>query len=959
MALQFENPWLLLLLLPAAAFMYYTARNMIRLVRWRKVSILFLRGIVLLLIILLLSGVTLQKVADTATTLFLVDSSDSIGLETAGAEFVQNAVKHMGRNDEAGIINFGGDSSIEILPVKNLMFDGLQTRVDSSFTNLEDALVLAQSVMPWDHQKRVVLLTDGRENTGNALPLIKQMKSKGYAVDIFPLSTGFQEEVQLKGLKVPDSVNLNEQFEITVNIKSNVQTKAVLRLYSERLLTSQKEVVLNKGDNQFVFSDKAVNGGMVTYRVEVSAESDSISQNNQLSSYTYVQDKPEIMLIQDADEAGGLLADILKEDMKVTVVNPKQVPVELAEILKFDAFILANVSADSLSETFLGNLETAVSYQGKGLLVTGGDNSYGPGGYYKTALEKMLPVNMDIKPKEEEPNLALMLVIDKSGSMSGGDYGISKMELAREAAIRSTEVLNKDDRIGVLAFDDAYKWVVEPQGLDDLTKIQNAIGSIRSGGGTQILPPLEVAYDAIQKLDTKLKHIILLTDGQAEKSGYEPLIEGLRENGITLSTVAVGRSADSLLMKALAYGGRGRYYETDEFTDIPKIFAKEVFLAGKKYLTNRTFTPKLAGSSDILQGIEAVPDLDGYVTTTGKETATIIFESDEKDPVLASWQYGLGRTIAWTPDVQGIWTYDWMNWGNTAKFWKNTVSWLVQQDMSKGYVVESKVDGKDGSITVKAEDDAFMTANDVKGTLVGPEGARQDITLMPGAPGEYTGTFTGLQSGVYIADITLSGKDGRSERISTGMIIPYSPEYDLAEGSNDVLLQKFAYEGGGRILDDPAQVFDAELPPVTGKTDPAQVLFITVLALLMLDIALRRINLRADAWKKKLEPVMTAGKATAEKLTIAAGKVTAGKTTAVIKNIGAAKIADTAGKAETAEKAVIPREANAGQRNKEDRISAGRNKRLDEGIRQTQNPEKQSAESHISQLLDKKRKWKR
>lgn len=1002
MALQFENPWLLLLIVPAAIFMYFTAKNMIRLVRWRRISIILLRSFVLLLVILLLSGITLKHVSTRTTTLFLVDSSDSIDQKEQGSDFVREAIKNMGRDDETGVINFGGDSSIEVLPAKNPVFDGLHTRIDSSFTSLENALVTAMSIMPWDHQKRVVLVTDGHENAGDAVSRVRQMKAKGYAIDVYPVNNGFRNEVQLKELKIPDSVHLNERFEIVANIKSNVNTKAVLQLYSNRLLTAQKEVELNKGENQFVFSDIASNGGMVTYRMEVFADADTVPQNNTLSSYTYVKDIPKIMLIHDTDEAGKIIAGMLDEDMDLTLLNPKQAPSELAELLKYDAFILSNVSADSLNEKFLSNLETAVSHQGKGLLVTGGDNSYGPGGYYKTTLEKLLPVNMDIKPKEEEPNLALILVIDKSGSMSGGDFGIAKMELAREAAIRSTEVLNQDDMIGVIAFDDAYKWVVEPQRLDNLKAIQDAIGTIRSGGGTQILPPLNAAYDAIVELDTKLKHIILLTDGQAEKEGYEPLIEGLREKGITLSTVAVGRGADILLMKVLAYGGNGRFYLTDEFTDIPKIFAKEVFLAGKKYLTNRTFTPRAAGSLEILKGIDAVPQLDGYVTTTPKQTANVILESDEGDPVLASWQYGLGRTVAWTPDAQGIWTYDWMNWEGSDMFWKNVVSWLVQQNMSQGYTVKSEIEGGEGSITVKAEDDAFMTATDVKGVLVAPDGSKQHIELLPGAPGEYSGSFSNLKSGVYIADITLSGSDGKSERISTGLIVPYSAEYDLLESSNEALLQKIVYEGGGRMLDDPSQVFKGELPPVAGKVDPAQGLYLTVFILFMLDVVLRRLNLPMDIWMKKLKQAIATGRArvASVKVHIASGRagVASGRTDMASVNTKIASdkatmTPDEAGAASELSKNMAPGKADPGRTasahgseatatavsgktaTASGKATTAPGKAAGASGRDTAAPEKASkagtAErnavipgktgdaSHISRLLEKKQTWRR
>lgn len=863
MALQFKNPWLLLLLIPAAAYMIFTIKRMIRLVKWRKISVITLRSLVFIIVIMLLSGISFTRVSNRSTTLFVVDSSDSMLDKNEASLFIKSALKEMGRYDEAGIVNFGENTAIEVLPTKKPIFDEIQTKINPSFTNIEKALLMAQSLMPWDHKKRLVLITDGRENSGDVIKQVKQMRTKGYVIDVYPSYQQIDKEVQLDEIKVPESVHLNEQFKIEVTVKSNIETQAVLSMYSDRTITVQKKVVLNKGVNKFAFSDKAVNGGMSSYRVEIQADMDTLSQNNSMSSFTYVKDKPKILIIQEYEEAGRQLKKILEKDMDVTVLNAEQIPAEMSEMLKYDAFVLSNVSAESLNSKFLENLEIVVNHQGKGLLVTGGDRSFGPGGYYKTPLEKILPVNMDVKPKEEEPNLALLLVIDKSGSMSSSDYGISKMELATEAAIRATEVLNENDMIGVIAFDDALKWVVKPQSIDDLKAVQDAIGTIRAGGGTQILPPLEEAYNSIKELDTKLKHIILLTDGQAEKEGYESVIEGLRENGITLSTVGVGRGADHMLMKALAYGGMGRYYQTDEFSDIPSIFTKEVFLAGKKYLTNRVFSPELYSNSEILNGIDKVPQLEGYVATAPKDTANIIFVSDEGEPVLASWQYGLGRTVAWTSDAQGMWTYDWMRWENSPKFWKNIISWIVQQDLSKGYTIESKIEGQEGIITVKADKkDEFMTANDIRGNLVGPDGDIQEIKLIPYAPGEYRGSFKGDKSGLYIADITLSGAEGSVERISSGMVIPYSKEYDLIGQSNNELIKKIAYEGGGRVLENPAQVFRGELPLAEGVIDVSRPLFIALLILFLMDTALRRLNIGFGMWDKKLNNLIDKGEIT-------------------------------------------------------------------------------------------------
>jgi len=945
MGIRFERPWLLLLILPLILFVYYSAKGMTGIAGWRRKAAIFSRCIIFLLIVFLLSGIVFEHSSGIATTIFLVDSSDSIRDEDEATWFVREALKGMGRNDEAGVINFGGNAAIEVLPGKSVQFTDIQTRVDTSFTDLENALISARSVMPWENKKRIVLVTDGRENAGDVLKEAKRMREDGYTIDVFPLSSDIEAEVQLKELYVPESVNRNEIFEINLNVASNISCDAVIYLYTDRTLTGSKKVRLSEGDNRFAFSDRSDNGGMVTYTVEIVPDIDTFSQNNSLSTFTFVEDVPRILVVANEGQESGPLVEILREDMDLTVINPKQVPVELSELLKYDAFIFDNISADDLNEKFLQNLETAVSHQGKGLMAAGGDKSFGPGGYYKTVLEKILPVNMDIREKEEDPSLALMLVIDKSGSMADGEYGISKIEMAREAAIRSTEVLGEKDTIGVIAFDDAFKWVVKPQKPDNIKAIQDQIASIRAGGGTQILPPLKAAYDSILEIDAKLKHIILLTDGQAEKSGYETIIDGLRENGITLSTVAVGQSADFALLKALAYGGRGRYYETNEFSDIPKIFAKEVFLAGKEYLVNRSFIPVLRGYSEILKGINAVPGLDGYVATTAKSSANVIFESDEGDPILASWQYGLGRTIAWTPDIHGVWTNDWMGWENASVFWKNAVSWLVQQSLGRGYTVDAEIEGKKGTIIIRAEDNAFMTYDRATGTLIGPDGTKQEIELNPGAPGEYRGTVENLSNGVYIADITLYGSDGKSERISTGLIMPYSREYDLLTYDDGKMLQKIAFEGGGRLLTDPKQVFSGTLQNVYGMSDPAFEVVVLLTVLFILDVTVRRIKFEPGKWMVGARKVLGAGK------------------TAAYRTIGAAL-------RKQAEK--ITNQAEKREIKKIMRDTQSRNNDFDNGSTdikkgtEKSSPDKKAGSSgessgtdHISYLLEKKRKWKR
>ncbi len=848
MAFSFENIWLLMLWPIAVTFtIFISLRHKLK-SRGKQMLLIGLRSLVLLLLCLAIAGTSVVTTANKASTIFLLDASDSVSKQRGLIEeFTVEAIKHKDRNDSVGVIAFGANASIDASLSEQMSFGRLESNVNPAFTDVEGALSLAHSILPFNEKKRVVIVSDCNENSGNALKQVRLMKNKGITTDVYFVSADTNEDIQVSKISLPSNVNKNEKFDIEVVVNSPKDTKATLKLFSNRQLSVKNEIQLTVGENRFLFTDVAEQGGIVTYSAEIEAVDDRISHNNKVEGYTTVKDVPHVLIIQNRTESAKELVSILRDTLVIDIKYPEQVPDTLDELVKYDAFVLANISAEQLSDDFIENLENVIKHQGKGLLVTGGDQSYALGGYMMTPLETVLPVKMDIKQKEEEPNLGLVLVIDKSGSMGVGNYGVSKVELAKEAAIRSTEILSDKDYLGIIAFDDAVKWVLKTEKMIDKKKAQNAIGTIRAGGGTQIVPSLEEAYLSLKETDAKLKHIILLTDGQAERSGYERVIKDIREADITVSTVAVGTEADIMLMKALAYAGNGRYYETDETTDIPKIFAKETFLAGKKYLNNLTFMPEYTSFSDILKGIDAIPELDGYVASTPKDTARVILKSPESDPILSSWQYGLGRTVAWTSDVQGIWTNKWMQWGSSSAFWKNIMSWIIQKNINEGYMIESRAEAGNGSITVTIQDpEKYGTS--IKGVLINPLGEKEELELRTEAPGKYSGAFSYVQSGVYLADLIVEGLQGDvgSYSISTATAVPYSPEYDIRLKGDEAFALRLVNAGGGRLLSSPKDVFKGELSEVKDAVDMTIPLLIIALLLLMLDITLRRLNIR---WK--------------------------------------------------------------------------------------------------------------
>lgn len=861
--ITFDYPWALALIPVLIAFIIIVGKNMHFL--FRKRIIMALRVVLILCLSIALASPNIKTTLNRTGTIFIADVSDSLNRNSGSIQtFINEALNHASKKDVTGIISFADEAVVVKMPDENNRAFPLNTRIKTDETNIGNALTLAHSIMPENTAKRLVLLTDGKETAGNALEKAKLLNRLGYTLDVVSVQGYVENEVQIEEFTVPQQVNAKERFDISVKVNSNIDTKAIIRLYQNRVLAHEKAVELYKGVNLFTFTDIAEESGMTTYTVEVIANSDTVLQNNQLSGFTQILDQPRIMVVERANR-GENLVRFIEQYAKIVRVKPSEVPVTMQEIIKYDAYILVDTAYEWLNEDFVKLLEQAVKHQGKGLLVTGGENSYAPGGYNATPLEAILPVSMDISDKEENPNLGLVLVIDKSGSMSGGDFGVSKLELAKEAAIRAVEVLEDTDQLGVIAFDDAIQWVIKTEPLINREEAVDMIGSIRPGGGTQILHPLEEAWQDLRKKDTKLKHIILLTDGQAEKYGYERIISGLNEDGITLSTVAVGQGADTLLLKALAYGGMGRYYQTDEFSDIPSIFAKEAFLAGQKYLQNRHFYPELVTSMGLLKGIEALPPLDGYVATKIKPTARTIFRSDTEEPVLAVWQYGLGRTAAWTSDVQGIWTSQWSMWQDAPLFWGNLISWLVQKNINTGYSVNTALrDGK-GVITLTFDNGNFPQVDIIEGVIVSPDGTSSSIQLYATKPGVYEAEVEKKDAGAYIINLQVVGEN-IDDNISTGIVMPYSSEYRLLEDNED-FINKLAKAGGGRVLSEPEQVFSGSVQNTGGRRNITNFFIILSLVLLLLDIAFRKLRISLEPLSKFFNQIAPVAVSQIEKIT--------------------------------------------------------------------------------------------
>lgn len=856
LSLEILRPYAFIIIPLAILFIAIMARFMIRMTRKKKVSILIFRVLVFTFLALALAGISIKWTIDTTTTMFVVDASDSTSMFRETAErFIREALPLKTKKDKTGVITFGSDSLIEQFISKNNTFSKLETKPVGTYTNIENGLTTALSLLPQNNKKRVVLITDGEENEGSAYKIAPSLLEQNIDFKVFKIEKAEGNEVAVESVTIPEKINLGDEFTIVTNITSTLSTSAKVTLYSGRDKRGEQEVQLQKGNNKFVFKDTADAGGFKSYKVVVEPASDTELKNNEYSSFTNVQDKPRILLIEDkSGEASELEKMLIASKMDYKKINAAAAPRNIEELNQYKTIITCNVHIDSLNKGFLNAMEPYVKDFAGGFIATGGDEGFILGEYLNSPLEKVLPVYMDMRGKKSIPEMGLVLVIDRSGSMDGGNQHVKKIDLAKDAALKAADTLRDIDEIGVIAFDDQVEWAVKRQKAENRNDIKNKIGNINIRGGTTILPSLAEAYKSLKDSKTKIKHIILLTDGQAENTGYDPLIEKLKQEKITVSTVAVGKDSDTKLLQGIAKKAGGRYYYTDENTNIPRIFAKEIFMAASVYLNEREFTPVLNSNHQILNGVlteEKLPNLFGYVGSSPKETARMILRSDEEDPILSVWQYGLGKTVAWNSDISGKWSRNYINWDKNLKLWQNIINYTVENYGDESGHVEVKNVGSKGEITLEtknAGEDLSVTA-----VVMAPDSTNKEIKLNPSSPGKYTGSFDMKETGVYMVNVRQNKGEHVLGAINSAVALQYSPEYKIATQSRSNL-DKMLSEMGVSYIKSPSEVFAGELKEVSSKTNLTPYFLTMALILFFFDIVIRKLNLSIkDLYKKKVK----------------------------------------------------------------------------------------------------------
>ncbi len=865
MKIEFTNLSALILLVLIPAAIYLARTGLANLSRARSAVSITLRALILLALVLALAGMRLRLETRDLAVIFLVDVSASVDREeqTRALEIINREIEGAGPRDFVGVVAFAREPSVELAPTrKELLGDWRLAEINSNpprdYTDIASALRLAAALVPESAAGRMVLLSDGNENLENAYSEAQILRAEGIEIYTHSLSTvserrGRFEEVAVRDLVAPETSAEGETFDLKVTVDSTIDTDARLRIFRNDSLVAERPVRLTSaGENVFVLPQRNEEKGFYTYRAEVEAlRSDSFAQNNSREAFTIVQGKPKTLYLYGDAAASPAVTRVLADgNFAATIRSADSVPTTLAGFQDYDLVIFDNVPAMALTKNQMKMVQSYVRDLGGGFFMIGGDQSFGPGGYYKTPIEETLPVSLDVRQKKHFPSLAIVLVIDKSGSMSG-----AKMQLALEAASATVEFLSERDSVGVVAFDSEAFGVVNLTKVEDKQAITDRIRSIQPVGGTNMYPGICMAYEWLLSSDAQLKHIIVLSDGQSEQGDFRGIAQAARNGGMTLSGVAIGEDADHRTMKFIADTGGGRFYATDDAESLPRIFTREAFLASRATIIEEPFTPRHIRPTQATSGIDwnSAPLLGGYVGTAERDLvnspAITALISDKDDPVYAQWQYGLGRAGAFTSDAKPQWAAGWMNWPGFGQFWTQAFRDVLRREGANDLASRVEIDSGRGRISVEAiaADGRFKNNLRLRAHIVAPDLSTSDIALNQTAAGRYEASFAAAPRGAYLVSVIEEG----GQMQVTGAVNSYSPEFSITS-SDANLLVTVSEATGGKMLSgiEASDLFERRRT----RTRPREVwesLMLIALLLLPIDVGVRRLHIT----REQVEPL--------------------------------------------------------------------------------------------------------
>jgi Mg-chelatase subunit ChlD len=854
------RPWWLLILPVGWALVLVVARRGRRTVPRRQhrwATWLRLSGVTLL--VLALAHPVAARVVRERSVLFLLDRSASVSPAGRALQdlFVAEAIGQAPAEARSGTAVFAREMRMDVALAPGRVPQQVRTVVDESGTDIAAALRGAVAVLPSEGSRRVVLVTDGAETSGDARAAARELAELGVVVDVVSLESRRGPDALIEGMEAPTAAREGELVPVTVVVRSNQSGEATLSVRAGEGEPERVEVDLRPGRNEVRVEVPAGETGVMRISAELEAPFDEVPENDRGEAVVRVLGPARLALVEGHPGEAESLAAALRAGGMVVEVMSRLPPGE--ELLGFDAVVLVNLPAPPAPDT--ERLAQFVEELGRGLVVVGGDQAYGLGNYQETAFEELLPVRSNPDDLVRRQPVAEVLVIDTSGSMGRchcregrqtfmQEGGINKTDISKAGAALAIEALSPTDRVGVLAFTSSSNWVIPLQNVPPPGQVEEALGTLAAEGNTEIAQALRSALEELRDAPESLRHIVLFTDGwDPDDSNLLTVSQEIADAGITLSVLATGEGAATTLSRMAAVGG-GRFYPGTDLAAVPEVFVEETLRVARNLVAEGSFSPLLGAASQVTAGLTAAPPLRGYVVTTGKSAAQSPLQIGPEDPLLATWQRGLGRVTAWTSDATNRWSADWLPWEGYQEFWGR----VVGDVLPAGRETPPGVTLSGGELSVRFE--APNVPLDATGLarVVDPNGQVSAVPLRRTGESSFEGEMRVGAPGAYWVAVIVEASGAVLASGSSGTVSSYSEEFAFRD-PDPALVGDVTALTSGRVDPDPGAVFDAA--PVQGRARRAlwPWLVAGALVLFLTDVGLRRLVVaRGDLsrWREAL-----------------------------------------------------------------------------------------------------------
>jgi uncharacterized membrane protein len=825
------------LLLPAALLAGFSWRvSLVDRTRGMKAAAMACRILAMVLLILALCRPCRTTTADKAHFVFLLDVSESVdpaAIESGLAE-IESSLNSLHPQDTSTLAVYASQLRVLTLDeAKKFLTDLKANHADPAFraaTDLSGAMSSARLLFPADKARRLVVLSDGVQDQSVA-PIIDRLRQEHTDVVFKRLAPLAKPEAAVLALDAPSPVAFEgEIVRLKVRLAANRAMQAKLRITNRGVTVAEKTVALTPDAETTERIDvEMTTSGETVWEADLLPADDWFPANNRAAAAISVRGKPRVLVIHDRPQAMRAAERLLREQgIELETRGTRGLPEEMRELLAYDAILLADVPATALSSTQMTRLKSYVIDFGGGLVMMGSENTYGLGGYYKTPVEEVLPLASRFEKEKEKPSLAMVLVIDHSGSMSG-----APLALARQAARSAAELLSPQDQIAVISYDDQPTLTLDLTPAGNRAQIAAAIDSIAEGGGTDMQPAMVQARDILRGANAKIKHIIGLTDGQTPPANLVQLCQEMADASMTVSTVAMGDGAARELLAQMAEAGRGRYYETNAPENVPQIFTRETMQASRSAIKEDLFNVAPISDHPILNGFTSTtfPPVLGYVMARPKPTAQVLLALESGDPLLAIGRYGIGTGVCCTADLTERWGGEWLAWGACGKFWAQVLRGSLKRADSSGIEVKPTLTGDELLLDIRRTDEASRPLSGIswQPTALDDTGTARPVAVRETGVGRY-------QARVSIADtrqLTFRLHDtehGNAKLLQ--WLRPYPAEYRLATTADPALTALPTF--------DPATL-RADLAPVRLRSSLVPLCCFLAITSMLAGLVLRRV----------------------------------------------------------------------------------------------------------------------